>query len=328
MFSSLSQAKIVYSKQNTLYSINLKTLPAENKDGDNISYSPKQLGSTELFPLALRFSPNGRYFAVLSDKDFVISTSGVYRDSCVGSCSDLAWNTASDFIVKDGLNLKIYKNLKEETLFKPGFQFENVFSGAQFSLKTSDALYFYDFETQVFIRKIDVSPLNVIWSENKNYVSLICEESTYILKCNEKAIENFIEKVISSQKTEEFEEGCEEAFEMFMEIKDVIVTGFYFENVFIYLTNKNKLNYTIHDQIFSITTLSGNYFMLGFYQNTNKIFFMSKNFQLISYNFPISFISYQIHIINKDYQAAEKVIKIKLLLYFYNNNKYYLCVYY
>jgi coatomer subunit beta' len=284
----------------------------DNKDGDIISYVPKNLGSTELFPLSLSFSPNGRYFAVLSDKDFVISTSGVYRSSCVGNCSDLAWVTASDFIIKDSNNIKIFKNLKEENTFKPGYSFESIFSGPFFSVKTSDSLYFYDFETQIFIRKIDVCPNNVIWSENKKFVAIVSEDTTYILKCNEKVIEEFVEKVNSSDG--EFDEGCEEAFSLFLEIQDNIISGIWFEDIFIFLTNKNKLNYNIHDQVFPITTLNGNYYLLGFYQNSNKLLFMSKNFQIISYTFPISFVYYQSSILNKQYNEAEKVSFKNLLI--------------
>jgi hypothetical protein len=77
----------------------------------------------------LKFSPNGRHFAILSDKEFVISTPAVYRSSCLGNCSDLAWNDTGDFITKDGTTVKIYKNLSEFKSFKPGFSFDAVFGG-------------------------------------------------------------------------------------------------------------------------------------------------------------------------------------------------------
>ena len=96
-------------------------------------------------------------------------------------------------------------------------------------------------------------------------------------------------------------------FVLFLEIHETIISGIWFEDIFIYLTNKNKLNYNIQDQVFPITTLNGNYYLLGFYQNSNKLLFMSKNFQIISYTFPISFVYYQSHILNKQYDLADKV---------------------
>ncbi len=46
----------------------------QEKDQEILNYSAKPLGTTELFPLSMKFSPNGRHFAVISEKDFVIST--------------------------------------------------------------------------------------------------------------------------------------------------------------------------------------------------------------------------------------------------------------
>jgi len=127
------------------------------------------------------------------------------------------------------------------------------------------------------------------------------------LKCNEKEIENYVEKITSESEENMELEDCEESFTFFLEIKESIISGIWFEDVFIYLNNKNKLNYTIEDKTFSITTLNGNYFLLGFYQLSNKLFFMSKNFQLITIYFPISFIYYQSYILKKEYETAEKV---------------------
>lgn len=49
-------------------------MEGEVKDSEYITYSAKHIGNTEIFPLSLKFSPNGCLFAVLSDKDFVIPT--------------------------------------------------------------------------------------------------------------------------------------------------------------------------------------------------------------------------------------------------------------
>lgn len=302
------QGKIIYAKQNTLFSINLKTLDAKVKDGEHVQYLPKSLGSTELFPLSLKFSPNGRHFAILSDKEFVISTSGVYRNSCIGSCMDLAFSESGEFAVKDGTAIKYYKNLIEAGSFKPGFAFESLFGGPYLSVKTYDALYIFDFETNTFIRKIDVSPVNVIWSPNKTLIAIICEEVTYILRVNPNKIDEYLENT-----EEPNEEGCEEAFELLMELTEVIVSGIWFEEVFVYVNDKNKVNYVIDTNIFSITTLSGNYTLLGYHQGSNSLYFMNKTFQLIFYTFPIAFVHYQDKIMKKQYDEAEKVHRLLIL---------------
>ena len=229
-----------------------------------------------------------------------------------GKCSDLAFNISGDFAVKDGNYIKIYRSLKEEYSFKPGFSFEYIYSGPYLAVNAYDSVYFYDFETQTFIRKIEVAVNNVIWNENKKTIALVCDDVTYILSFNEKAVEEFIEKAENEEEEEEFEaeDGCEEAFESLFEINDTVTDGFWFEKCFIYINKKNKLNYVIENQIFNITSLSGKYSLLGYYQNYNRIYFINKGLQLISIKFPINFIKYQINILKKNFEDAEEVIII------------------
>ena len=60
----------------------------------------------------------------LNKGEFIISTSGVYRSSCVGPCSDISWNENDSFVTKEGNTVKIYQDLKEIKSFRPGFVFE------------------------------------------------------------------------------------------------------------------------------------------------------------------------------------------------------------
>jgi len=43
-----------------------------------------------------------------------------------------------------------------------------------------------------------------------------------------------------------------------MEINDKIVSGIWLEEVFIFINHKNKINYSIENQIFPISTLNKN----------------------------------------------------------------------
>lgn len=111
----------------------------------------------------------------------------------------------------------------------------------------------YDFESQSFIRKIDTAPSQVLWNDKSNLVCLICDDITYILKVFPQKIATYLENYDSGNK--DVEEGCEEGFEIFTEINDKISSGLFIDDVFIYVNSKNKLNYTINNQIFPITTL-------------------------------------------------------------------------
>ena len=300
------QSKIIYSMQNNLFSLNLKQVDHDTKDGEIITIPPKQLGSSEVFPNKLNYSPNGRYFSILSDQEFIISTSGVYRASCTGNCSDISWNEGESFVIKDGNNVKIFNNLKEEKSFKPGFSFDGVFGGPLFAVKTDEAIFLYDVENTIFIRKIDVVPNKIIWNDKKSKMALICEDVLYILEVNYDKIEEYIEKIADGEKGDV--DGCEEAFGDSFDIDGKILNGFFIDDVFVFENSKNKISYSINDKVFNITTLSNRFFLLGYLESTNKLYLMNKNFQLISYSFPYNFIKYQMAILEKDYDKAEKLL--------------------
>lgn len=105
----------------------------------------------------------------------------------------------------------------------------------------------------------------------------------------------------------EIDDGCEEGFEVLCEINDIATGGFFIDEIFVYVNNKNKLNYAIGDKIFSITTLNGNFMLLGYLSSLNRIYLMDKSNNVISYSFPLSFVNYQLKILKKDFSGAKKV---------------------
>jgi len=301
------QSKIIYGVQNNLFSLNLKQVTHETKDGEVITIPPKQLGSSEVFPNKVHYSPNGRYFSILSDQEFIISTSGVYRASCVGNCSDISWNEGDSFVIKDGNSVKIYNNLKEAKSFKPGFSFDGVFGGPLFAIKTDEAIFLYDVENIIFIRKIDVVPNKIIWNEKKNKMALLCEDTMYILEVNYNKIEEYISRIEEGEGGDV--DGCEEAFGESFDVDGKILNGFFIDDIFVFENSKNKISYTINDKVFNITTLSNRYFLLGYLESTNKLYLINKDLQLISYSFPHAFIKYQMAILDKDFDTAEKLVE-------------------
>jgi coatomer subunit beta' len=60
---------------------------------------------------------------------------------------------------------------------------EGIFGGRLLGVKSKDFITFYDWDTQILVRKIDVSPApkSVYWSENGQQVVLGLEENFYLL---------------------------------------------------------------------------------------------------------------------------------------------------
>ena len=72
----------------------------------------------------------------------------------------------------------------------------------------------------------------------KKKVDLICEDVTYLLEVNFKAIEGYIEEIIDRGKSNK--EGCEESFVESYDIDKKVLNGFFIDNVFIYQSKKKQ----------------------------------------------------------------------------------------
>lgn len=71
--ASFNNGKVVWVKHSEIQTANLKLLQEDSvKDLEKIKPTVKDLGHCETFCQAIRFSPNGRYFAVCGDNDFVV----------------------------------------------------------------------------------------------------------------------------------------------------------------------------------------------------------------------------------------------------------------
>ena len=77
--------------------------------------------------------------------------------------------------------IKIYKNLTEFKAFNAGFAVEAIYGGHLLAVKSKEFIVFYDWLTQVVVRRIDVSPApkNVYWNENGTQVVLALEDQYY-----------------------------------------------------------------------------------------------------------------------------------------------------
>ena len=62
---SLNHGKILWTKSMEVYTANLKAVDLEeNKSGERVSISSKELGPTDIYPSYIKHSPNGHHFGV------------------------------------------------------------------------------------------------------------------------------------------------------------------------------------------------------------------------------------------------------------------------
>ena len=179
-----------------------------------------------MYTQGVRFSPNGQLFAVFGESDYAIYTSRGFKSIGYGTGSELVWGKGDIYAVRVDNTIKIIKAGTELSSFKLGFSFDTIFGGEFLYLyilytysgvKTEDSVAFFDWDTQVVIRRIEVAPKNVYWNEDGTRVALALEEGTYILKCNKAAIADFL-----SNPGLQNEEGLEAAFDVETELTEIV----------------------------------------------------------------------------------------------------------
>lgn len=172
----------------------------------------------------MSFSPSGRYFSVCGDTDFVVYQYPKFSNAAFGNGSGLVWasvNASQNIFAIKGANnqIKIYKNLQEFNAFNVGFPVEQIFGGVLLAVKSKEFITFYDWETQVLVRRIDVSPApkNVYWSDNGQQVILALEENYYLLSFDSDQVVNYISSkepsdLVDKPAEDEDDDGFEDAF--------------------------------------------------------------------------------------------------------------------
>jgi coatomer subunit beta' len=253
---SYNNGKVVMVNKSEIQTFNLKLNQAEVKDGDTIKPNFKDLGRCETYAQTMNFSPSGRYFSVCGDTDFVVYQYPKFSNAAFGNGSNLVWATINPsqhiFAIKGENNqIKVYKNLQEFNAFSVSFNVEAIFGGRLLAVKGKEFITFYDWETQTLVRRIDVSPSpkNVYWSEDGKQVVLALEDNFYLLNFNNDQLVSYLSSKEPSDltdKVEDDDDGCEEAFQFVDEYQEVITSGLWVSNdCFVFSNLKGHIHYMI-----------------------------------------------------------------------------------
>lgn len=163
-----SNGKTVYIKNNEFQHSNFKLI-SDFKDGDKLKFNPKDLGHCEMYAQSVVFAPNGRHFAVVGDKEFVIYAYPKFVNVAFGQGNEFVWaSDSSSYAARlDNGPVRIFKNFEEKKSFKTSFGNEGIYGGKLLGIKSRDFITFYDWDNFEVIRKIDVSPApkNVYWND-------------------------------------------------------------------------------------------------------------------------------------------------------------------
>merc|ERR1719190_249938 len=189
------------------------------RDGERLTIGVKDAGAAEIFPQTLKHNSNGRFVVACGDGEFIIYTAMALRNKAFGSALEFVWAwDSSEYAVRESsTTIKLFKNFKEKKTFKPDFGAETIFGGALLGVKSVSGLAFYDWETNQLVRRIEIQPRAVHWSETGELCCIVTEESYFILKYipdNVTAAADNPEKVS--------EDGIEDAFDVLGEVSETV----------------------------------------------------------------------------------------------------------
>lgn len=216
-----------------------------------MTVASRELGNTEVYAQTLQHSPNGRFVTVCGDGEYIIYTSLAWRNKAFGPGVGFAWaGDSNTYAVREaGPKVKVYRNFKERpNLIKVGYTTDGIYGGTLLGIKGMGFVVFYDWETGSIVRRIEVEARNVYWSGTGNLVAIAGEDSFYVLRFDRDAYVGYLES-----GGELDDEGVEEAFELEADIAEVVQTGKWIGDCFVYTTGANRLNYVVGGQTHTIT---------------------------------------------------------------------------
>ena len=298
--------KIIWAKHAEIQQANIKALTdADIKDSERLPLAVKDMGSCEIYPQTIAHNPNGRFVVVCGDGEYIIYTAMALRNKSFGSAQEFVWsNDSSMYAIRDGSSmLKIFKNFKEQKSFKPDFGAEGIYGGNLLGVRSVSGLAFYDWETTDLVRRIEITPKNMYWSESGELLCIATEESFFILKYSPEAIEN-----AKGNPDAVTEDGIEDAFDVVGEIEETVRTGCWVGDCFIYTNSVNRLNYYVGGEIVTIAHLDRVMYLLGYIPKDNRLYLGDKELNVVSFSLLLSVLEYQTAVMRRDFDTADKVL--------------------
>lgn len=312
--------KVVWAKNNEIQTTTVKGLAGAVDDedalpdGERLPVIPRDLGACELYPQAIKHNCNGRFIAVCGDGEYIIYTAQALRNKAFGQAIDFVWSATGtgDYAIRESTNrVKFFKNFKETRAIKPATaSADGLFGGHLLGVKGGDsAVLFYDWDSGEFVRKIDVAPKEIYWSDAGNLVLIACADSAYVLSYNAATTASAIAMGQVSP-----EDGVDGSFDLLYEISDTITSGEWVGDCFLYCNNSGRLNYSVGGKIQTLVHLDTNssgasmHSILGYLAKEDRVYLVDKSLNIVSYKIMLAVLQYQTAVMRGDFDAANELL--------------------
>ncbi|TDZ18287.1 Coatomer subunit beta' [Colletotrichum orbiculare MAFF 240422] len=302
-----ASGKLIWARHNEVVSAIIKGGDASVKDNEPISLPVKEMGTCEVYPSTLIHNPNGRFVAVCGDGEYIIYTALAWRNKAFGSALDFVWaskENTNDFAIRESAtSVKVYKNFVEKSGgLDVGFQAEGLTGGVLLGVKGQGGISFFDWQTGGLVRRIEVEPREVYWSDSGELVALACEDTFYVLRFSREA---YIEGVQTGQADED---GVESAFEVITDINESVRTGEWVGDCFLYTNSTNRLNYLVGDQTYTVSHFDQSMYILGYIQRDSRIYLANKDVSVTSFALSLPVLEYQTLVLRDDMETAQELL--------------------
>merc|ERR1712136_502269 len=271
-------------------------------DGERLAVITKDMGTAEIFPQYVAHHPNGRLFAVCGDGDYVVYTSQALRNKSYGSALEFVWGHSGAYATRDTAGkVSVFQDFKESFSFKPPFHIDEMFGGRLIAVRSGEFVCFYDWTSYRLVRRIDVAPRSVIWSDDGCSVVLVCPDSFYILK-HDKSV---VQAALAGQ-TETDDDGIEASFDLQEEVSDKVVSGLWVGECFVYIAQSQRMICMVAGATETLAHLDRPQYLLGYLPEQSKLYLIDKELSITPYTLHLALVEYQSAIMRKDTEAAAK----------------------
>lgn len=302
-----TNGKIVWAKHSELQQANIKTLEDRDsiKDGAILPLQVKDMGTCEIYPQSISHNSNGKFLVVCGDEQYIVYTALTLRNKDFGNAKEFVWASDATHHATLDSQVKIFRNSKLHHQFKPDFGSESIYGGAMLGVKTLAGLALYDWDTSELMRRVEVDPKNIYWSELGDLLCICAEGNFYILKYFAEIVAQAREAGAEEQVSED---GYENAFDVLADIPETVKSGIWVGDCFVYTNSDDKLNYLVGGETVTIAHLERPMYLLGYIQKENRLYLGDKEFNVVSYSLPLSVLNYQTDVMRGDLEAADAIL--------------------
>ncbi|CAB04024.1 COPA/B second beta-propeller domain-containing protein [Caenorhabditis elegans] len=297
-----STGQILWAVQSEIQAVYLRSLfeQKEANDGERLTLSVKNLGSSEISPQTLAHSSNGHFFMACGDGKYIVYTYKQYDAIALkirhyGQGLEFVWAAHPNmFAVRESAtNVKIKKNFKDHKSIRSDMMLEGISGGPLLALRSNDSLCFFDWESAALVRRIEITSKSVYWSDNREMVAICGDDSFYVFKYSAEAVAN---------ATEVTEDGIEDAFKVIGEQAEAVETGFWIGDCFIFTTalTINRINHYAGGEIVTVAHVDRPLCLLGYMAEDSRVYAVDKDLNVISYELFQSDLEYQTATMRRD----------------------------